>query len=198
MPAPIDREAREREIAEAAIALLGSGGPGALTLRRLAQELGGSITLVTHVYPDRQSLMEGLTKTLITTSREDLAGLEVGLDDAQRLRRLLEWMLPLDGEQRSAEAGRVMLVAYRNTDLNVNVFYSAMDKEMRGHLRRHLRPFVEEDELEAAVEVWRVFANGVVLSCAERPEKWPRKRVLALLDNMMQRMGLSEAVPHSV
>jgi len=198
MPAPIDRAAREREIAHAAIAVLASSGPGALTLRRLAQELGGSITLVTHVYPDRQALMEGLTKTLITTSREDLARFEAGLDDAQRLRGLLEWMLPLDGDTRSAEVGRVMLMAYRDTDLNVNIFYSAMDKEMRGHLRRHLRPFVGEDELEAAVEIWRVFANGVVLSVAERPEKWPRKRVLALLDSMMQRMGLSDAIPHSV
>lgn len=194
MPAPIDREAREREICQAAISLLGTSGPGALTLRRLAQELGGSITLVTHIYPDRRALMEGLTKTWIKLSREEIAGLEVGLDDAQRLRRILEWMLPLDDDSRSAEVGRVMLAAYRDTDLNVNVFYSAMDKEMRGHLRSHLRPFVDDGELEVAVEIWRVFINGVVLSVAERPEKWPRKRVLTLLDNMMRRMGLPEAV----
>ena len=195
MPPQIDREAREREICLAAIRLLGHSGPGALTLRRLAQELGGSITLVTHVYPDRRALMEGLTKTWTKLSRQEIAQFEVGLDEAARLRHLLVWMVPLDDDTRSAEIGRVMLVAYRDSDLNVNVFYAAMDKEMRGLLRSHLRPFVDEDQLEIAVEIWRVFINGIVLSVAERPEKWPRKRVLTLLDNMMVRMGLP--LPHA-
>ena len=191
MPAAIDRDERERVIYEAAIRLLSDRGPGALTLRNLAVELGGSITLVTHVYPDRASLMRGITQQAIDEFDRDLAKLERGADERARLRLLLEWMLPMTKSDQVKERGRVMLVSYRDSDLHVSVFFVAMDQKMRALLRSHLEPFLVGTELDLAVETLRVMINGVVLATSEHPGKWPRRRILALLDHQLGLMGLA-------
>ena len=40
-------------------------------------------------------------------------------------------MLPLTPSDQRRETGRVMLVGYRESDLNVGYFFVAMDKKMR-------------------------------------------------------------------
>lgn len=190
MPPAIDREAREQAIYEAAMRLLNSSGPGALTLRNLAKELGGSIMLVTHIYPDRESLMKGITKHAIAEFDQDLDVITSAEDDRQRLRLLLEWMLPLSESDQVRERGRVMLVGYRESDLHVNVFFAAMDRKMRSLLRRTLEPFFSGDELELAVENLRVWTNGIVLSTVEHPGRWNRKRMRTALDYQLRLMGL--------
>ncbi len=191
VPPALNKSERERVIYDAAMRLMSEKGPGALTLRKLADELGGSITLVTHVYPDRAALMKGLTRTAIAEFDADLATLEDGADDRERLRLLLEWMLPLSAEEQRKERARVMLVSYRDSDLHVGVFSTAMDRKMRALLRSHLAPFRRGDELDAAVELLRVLINGVVLAAAEHPGKWPRRRIIALLDNQLRLMDLA-------
>ena len=49
-----------REVARAAIQLLARRGPRGLTLRALAEEMGGSITLVTHFFPNRRALLDAV------------------------------------------------------------------------------------------------------------------------------------------
>ena len=190
MPAPIDRAKREQEIAEAAFRLLSERGPAALTLKALAAELGGSITLVTHVYANRAALLKGITDHAVADYDRELAHLERGADDRRRLRILLEWMLPLTAEEQRRERGRVMLVTQRESDLNVNAFYVAMDRKMRQLLHDHLAPLVPPERIEPTVELLRTMANGVVLSVTERPTKWTRKRQLALLDDTLDLLGL--------
>ena len=190
MPVAIDRDARAHQIYQAAIRILSERGPEALTLRNLAEELGGSITLVTHVFPDRASLMKGITAQAIEEFDLDLAELEVHADDRMRLRLLLEWMLPVGEQEQRRELARVMLVSYRESDLNVSVFFVAMDKKMRQLLRDHLKPFRSGVDLDMAVETLRILVNGVVLATAEHPGKWPRKRILALLNSTLRMMNL--------
>lgn len=190
MPRAVDRDARRKEIADAAQRLLSERGPGALTLRGLAEEMGGSITLITHFYPTRAALLVGITDQWLQWLDEDLARIEFGRTPEQRLRLLLEWMLPLSLEDKRRETGRVMMASERSSDLKVQTFYAAMDSRMRGLLREHLTPFVPLAELEDAVESLRVFANGIVLSAVERPTKWPRRRQLRALDFAMRALDL--------
>jgi hypothetical protein len=100
-------------------------------------------------------------------------------------------MLPLSTEDRRKERARVMLVAHSDSDLNVNAFFIAMDRKMRQLLRDHLTPLVSADAVDANVELLRTLVNGVVLSAAEHPTKWPRKRQLALLHHALTALELS-------
>jgi AcrR family transcriptional regulator len=195
MPRIVDRAERRREIAYAALRLMSTRGPAALTLRGLAEELGGSITLVTHFYRNRAELLKGIADQLIDDYDADLADLEKGADEQTRLRVLLEWMLPLTLEARNDERARVLLNAERQSDLHVQYFFEAMDQKMRALLRDHVRPLVEPANVDVTVDALRVLVNGVVLSAVEHPRKWPSKRQLALLDHILGCLGLQEPEP---
>ncbi|RAK28774.1 TetR family transcriptional regulator [Actinoplanes lutulentus] len=191
MPAPIDRDVRVREIRDAAFRLLSERGPAALTIRGLATELGGSSTLVTHFFANRAELLKGITESAIEDYDEEIAQLEQGADARQRLRILLEWMLPLDEEQVRAERGRVMLIGHAESDLNVGEFFVAMDRKMRELLRSHLTGLVDEEDVDETVEFLRVFTNGVVLSVAEHPTLWDTKRQQKLLQHTLELLGVA-------
>ncbi len=199
MPRQVDRAQRRREISAAAIKLLAERGPSALTLRELAREMGGSITLITHFYPNRSALLEGITEQSIADFDTDLARLEADLAPPARLRVMLEWMLPLDDIGRREETARVMLLGGRHGDLPVQRFFDAMESKMRSLLHDHLAPLVPPGQVEPIAETLRVFANGIVLSVAEHPTDWPASRQLALLDRLLSALGLSNVAapaPH--
>jgi AcrR family transcriptional regulator len=192
MPRTVDRAERRREIAYAALRLMSTRGPAALTLRGLAEELGGSITLVTHFYRNRAELLEGIADQLIADYDAQLADLERGADDLARLRVLLEWMLPLTQEARNEERARVLLNAERHSDLHVQSFFEAMDRKMRGLLRDRVSALVDPSDVDITVDSLRVMVNGVVLSAVEHPRKWPAKRQRALLDHILGCLGLTK------
>ena len=153
----------------------------------------GSITLVTHFYRNRAELLKGISGQLIDDYDAQLADLEKGADDPTRLRVLLEWMLPLTQEARNEERARVLLNAERHSDLHVQSFFKAMDGKMRALLRDHVTPLVEPSQVDITVDALRVMVNGVVLSAVEHPRKWPAKRQLALLDHMLESLGVSKS-----
>src|SRR5262249_39838373 len=95
LPRSVDHDERRRDIARAAIRLLARNGPRGLTLRALADELGGSITLVTHFFPNRRALLDAVTSQVIEDSATDLASAErAQLAPAERLRAFLRGLLP--------------------------------------------------------------------------------------------------------
>lgn len=191
MPRHIDRDQRERDVTEAALRILADDGPGALTLKNLAQALGGSQTLITYFYPNRRVLLSAITDRLIEQYDAALSLLESDTDDpVERLRVVLEWMLPTDDQSQLADRSRVLMVSRRDTDDSVRHFYDGHETKMRQLLREHLLPVLPADRVEEYVELLRVTMNGVTLSCAEHPGDWPESRQLALLDTIMSTLPL--------
>jgi AcrR family transcriptional regulator len=198
MPRQVDRDQRRREISAAAIKLLAERGPGALTLRELAREMGGSITLITHFYPNRSALLDGIVDQSIADFDGDLAALETDLAPANRLRVLLEWMLPLEEIGRREEVARIMLLGGKGSDLPVQRFFDAMESKMRSLLHDHLTPLLPTAQVDPTAEALRVFTNGIVLSAAEHPADWPAARQLAVLDRVLTAFGLDDVAEASL
>lgn len=186
MPRHIDREQRQRDVTQAALRILADEGPGALTLKNLARALGGSQTLITYFYKNRQELLRAVTDRLIEEYDSALEQLESSATDPeQRLRLLLEWMLPMDDQSQIADRSRVLMIARRDNDDSVRHFYDGHEIKMRQLLRDHLVGVIPDDRVEEWVEVLRVTMNGVTLSCTEHPGDWPASRQLALLDTIL-------------
>lgn len=192
MPRHVDRAQRRRDVTTAAIKLLADRGPGALTFRELARAMGGSITLVTHYYPNRASLLEGITKQLIDDFDTDLAEQQAGLRPSAKLRALLEWMLPLDEAGRDEELARILLLGARDPELPLQQFFDAIEAKMRSLLRDHLAALIPPNDVEPTVEALRVLVNGVVLSVVEHPSEWTRPRQIAVLDRLLVALGLGD------
>ena len=170
MPRSVDHDERRRDIARAAIRLLAKNGPQGLTLRALAEELGGSITLVTHFFPNRRALLEAVTSQVIEDSATDLASFEdAQLAPSERLRGFLMWLLPTTAETLQLERGRVLLSAESDAHFNVQEFFDTWERTIRDLIERYVTPLVPEGERQFYIDLLRVVQNGVVLSSVEHP-----------------------------
>ncbi|MFE2317262.1 TetR/AcrR family transcriptional regulator [Streptomyces sp. NPDC059441] len=191
MPRHVDHEQRRRDIIDASRRILVSGGgPSALTIRAVAKELGGSITLVTHFFPTRPELMRAVVAEMIESYDTELAALEEGADAPTRLRILMRWLLPLAENDWAAEKGRIVLIAQREQEPSIGEFFTTMDTRIRDLLRRHVEPLVPAERVDVTIDLLRVLANGLVLSAVEHHHAWPQERQLAVLEEALAAYGL--------
>jgi len=193
MPRSVDPHARRLEITNAAIRVLARGGTQALTLKSLAEELGGSITLVTHFFTNRDELFVAITDELINSYDAMLDEAEQDLDAYARLRALLIWMSPITAEDVETETGRIALIWRRKEHESIGHFFDAMEDRMRSLLRRRLDGMVATDMLEEAVGYLRAVTNGLTLSAVEHPDLWPRERIEWVIDHALEGIGLKPA-----
>jgi len=187
MPRALDLAQRRRDITSIAIRILSEVGLDGLTLRSIAEELGGSITLVTHIYPTRPDLLLGLAKTLLKEYDALLPELEAGMDRPERLRILLEWMLPRSEGGWSQERSRIVLLTDPDTG---PILAAKMDLRMRTLIRDHLIGLVPADELDEHVDLLRVLTNGIVLASVEHRDDWPAERQVRTLHSALRRLDL--------
>lgn len=181
MPKIVNREDRREEVCGAAMRILARGGQSALTLRSLAEELNGSITLVTHFFANRADLFDAITDDLLSSWDTDLDW-RIDSDPMANLRNLLSWMVPETPEEEDREASRIALVSAREQSESIDHFYVAMETKIREVLTEAVTPLVAEAEIPAAVDALRAATNGLVLSIVEHPELWSSTRRTQYLD----------------
>ncbi|NTE68241.1 TetR/AcrR family transcriptional regulator [Agrobacterium tumefaciens] len=170
--------------------LLESAGPAGLTLRALAKELRGSITLVTHIYPTRRDLLNAIAEGLIEQYDTELPALEVNAPPRERLWILLEWMLPLSDDAWRQERARIQLVSDMDAE-SAGVVADKMDTRMRELIRDRLRPLIEPSEINSLVDVLRAITDGIILATVEHRHMWPPERQLNTLRTALRALNLS-------
>ena len=186
MPRSVDHDERRRDITRAAIRLLALNGPRGLTLRALADELGGSITMVTHFFPNRGAILDAVTSQLIEEGATDLASFESAeLAPAERLRAFLVWLLPTTSETLQLERGRVLLSAESDAHFNVQEFFDTWERTIRDLIERYVAPLVSEGERQFYIDLLRVVQNGVVLSSVEHPKYWTPEKQVEFIDALV-------------
>ncbi len=189
-----DRDDRSREILTVAISLLHSGGYGAVTVRAIAEELGGSVTLVTHYFPTQAGLMKAMLELILEQFDEELAQLESGASDLERLRILIDWFLPSDEASWYQERARVHLVSELGFSNEwVRPYLDRLEERMTQLLRRHLEPLLIPADLEVCTDAVRLAVNGVVLSSIEHPDDWPPDRQREIAGFLIRSLPLREA-----
>lgn len=190
MPRHVDPAQRRREITAAAVRILARGGPRSLTLKSLAEELGGSITLVTHFFSNREDLFSAVVQELTEGYDHELAEMEAGASPVERLRILLQWMVPTDAEGIEAEAGRVALIPHRGDHESIENFFRVMEARMRSLIRGHLADIGIGTNLDFATSFLRATTNGVTLSAIEHPDLWPNELQKRVLDTALSALGI--------
>lgn len=185
MPRSLDIQGRKQDIAEATMTLLAQGGSRALTVKALAAQLGGSTTLITHIYPRKADLYEGVLAWLESDLESSLSAAADTRDPRANLRALIEWCLPLDARSLEMERTRLGLLTRADDDERIREFLENLEKRMRTLIRERLAPVVPDDRLDILTAYVRSITNGAVLSAAEHPEKWTRSRQLAATTMLM-------------
>jgi len=93
MPIEVDLDKRLRAIAEATLELASEAGPRAVTVRAVANRLGGSTTLVTGFLPSRQALLGNAFRFVNEGWEEEIARALEGKSGFDRVRALAQWSL---------------------------------------------------------------------------------------------------------
>jgi AcrR family transcriptional regulator len=182
----IDPADRRREIAQAALKLLARNGVRGLTMRALAAELQGSLTLVTHYYRSRSEILTDLATQLSAAWRDELEELERPANDPwTRLRTLLEWLLPMTPEGREEERARFALVIGRDDHECARVL-AEFDSDMRSLIAAHVSELVPPDVVEKVTALLRATTSGVVFEDYLDEGAWPEHRQLELVDDLIE------------
>lgn len=193
MPRSVDHDGRRTEIARAANRLIAKSGSRGLTLRALADELGGSITMITHFLPNRRAILDAATKQLIEDSSAALADLDaLDLSPTERLRRFLAWLLPTTEHALALERSRVLMTAEPDSQF-VREFYDTWEATIRPLIERYIAPLVPPAELWFYTDLLRVIQNGVVLSAVEHPDYWTSEKQYAFIDALIPLVGTDRA-----
>lgn len=180
MPAKVDHEARRRDVSAAVWRVLAEGGFGALTMRSVAAELGGSTGLVMHYFASKQELI----KHALELAEERTRALIPATTD---LRTALTAVLPLTPE--ATEINRVWVsswdVALADPELH------ALEKARYRRWRTRLRPLVIQsqsagdlppgDPTDLATAL-AAFTHGLVVQALFDPTTYTPKRLQHLLD----------------
>ncbi|MEU6408041.1 TetR/AcrR family transcriptional regulator [Microbispora sp. NPDC046933] len=194
MPKIVDPQERAREIVNAALSILGKGGFAKFTLRNIAKQMGGSMSLITHYFPNREALIEGI----LATAEDDIATFNDEMrevaDPVERLHRVIEWSVPLDEWSLTMERARIALLAHRDADPAVDAFFVRLEPLMRGICRDHVAALVAEEDLELTIDLIRSWTSGITLSTVEHPEIWTRERQLRVVDRLVATLPLLEPV----
>jgi len=185
MPRVVDPEARRRDIANVTLQVLARDGVAGLSLRIIAAEMGGSLTRVTHYYPNRQALMTDLARQICATWQTALDEIdETHTEPRDRLRTFMAWLLPLTPRGHEEERARIALLAAGH-DPDCREVLVEFDDVVRGMIRDRLRGLVPKRRVPAVADLLRAFVSGVVLDAQLSPEAWPAKRQLGLLDDLL-------------
>ncbi|MGW1668165.1 TetR/AcrR family transcriptional regulator [Streptomyces sp. NPDC002324] len=192
MPRYVDPEERVRQIATASLQALSEGGLSELTLRKIARRMGGSITLITHYFPNREALLEAVLEYVLADTDAFLEELEQIPDPRERLRTALEWFLPDTEEALRMERARVALLTHQGAEPVIGRYLQRMEPAMRAVLVRAVEELVPADELDGTVDIMRVWMSGIALSVVEHPEIWTPERQLAALERFLKLLSVAE------
>ncbi|MBP2327211.1 AcrR family transcriptional regulator [Kibdelosporangium banguiense] len=192
MPRHVDHEQRRLEIVRATMEIVAERGTRGLSFRAVASRMGGSTTLITHYFPTQQALIDEVAATAVKLWDNQIRELDAQSDDPfRRLYNLLVWLVPTTDDGLAGERSRINLLSGQILGEENRATFETWDTTIRGFLRSHLEGLVPPGDVERTVELLRVTTNGVVLSVVEHPDSWPTERQLAVIDGVLQLLGLT-------
>ncbi len=97
MPAPVDHEARRRDVIRIAISVLAEKGPEALSFREIAERAGYSTTIVTHYFHNKHDLLLSMFQAAAQTGVDRVTAAR---GDNLSPQECLEALLPLTEDSR--------------------------------------------------------------------------------------------------
>lgn len=177
MPIEVDQELRLTCIAQATIQVARERGARAVTIRAVAQQLGGSTAMITNYLPSRAALLANALRHAErqwATETDDLLADRRGLD---RLLAMAEWMCTTE---RDDEVMRRLLTEIVSDDVASDA--SALAAELAQEHRATLGALTAQAGLadpDIAADVLHLVFRGYWLSTLEDPDGWPAERAVA-------------------
>ncbi|MFC8126518.1 TetR/AcrR family transcriptional regulator [Streptomyces sp. NPDC057302] len=185
MPIEVDTAQRLDEIAAATIRVARERGVRAVTIRAVAQQLGGSTAMVTNYVPSRSDLMVNAMRHAEEEWGREVEGVLEGTQGAERLAAFARWMCTTADDD---EVMRRLLMEIVGAGAD-----AGREVDRVRTVARAQRDELEEVTVAAgtpapalAADILHLLFRGYWLSTLEDPESWSDERgaraVLAAVD----------------
>lgn len=195
MPRQVDATGRRDAIAAATMAVVRQEGFAAVTVRRVADQLGTSTTAVTHYLRSRDDLVRLAVGGLLAQRRADAERAVAGADHDGALRSLIEWAT----SDVTVADQRVWLdlVSGGHTDPVLRELLDEFNAWWDTMLARMAARWVKDrcGDLSARqlADVVAVIVDGTIVAAFEG-QPWSSTRVARTRDLLLAPLGLVAAV----
>ncbi|MFJ8824178.1 TetR/AcrR family transcriptional regulator [Streptomyces sp. NPDC102467] len=186
MPIEVDETRRLDEIADATIQVARERGVRSVTIRAVAEQLGGSTAMVTNYISSRAALMTNAMRRAEADWGHEMARALEGVEGEERLRAAVRWMCTTERDDEVLR--RLMMeIASAGPGAGAEVEKARRTTSRRG--REELSALAGEGGLgggELAGDVLHLLLRGYWLSTLEDQESWTAERgeraILAVVD----------------
>ncbi|MFC7304057.1 TetR/AcrR family transcriptional regulator [Streptomyces monticola] len=176
MPIEVDEARRLDEIAAATIQVARERGVRSVTIRAVAEQLGGSTAMVTNYVPNRAALMVNALRRSEEDWGQQMDAELDGLSGQDKLRAAARWMCTTEGDDHVQRRLR-MEIAGAGPGAGPEVEEAKREAARRGH--EELNELVSEAGLpagELGADILHLLFRGYWLATLEDPEGWPAER----------------------
>lgn len=173
------RKDRRQEIVEKAREILALEGPTALTMRRVADEVGIKLASLQYHIPNKDALIQALTKDIVLHYDEHLEPILRGKEDNPEmvLAEVIRWIRsPKDGEWQQVHRLEVQFWAMALIEPAVA---KAQKKFFRGYrqflakLIQNINPSLSSEEAVRRGALMSVMIDGCALLNSKSPPHYP-------------------------
>lgn len=194
MPIEVDAAKRLDRIAEATLRVAGRDGPGGITIRAVAAELGGSTTVVTNYIKSRADLLANAVRYEQRNWHEDTerSVSAAGDNPRDRLYALIRWSTSTDPDDIAARQIWMDLVS-RAPEAGASVL---LREDAAEHHQRFcdLLEQVSPGVAAFVADALYLAVRGFYFATTEDPERWPSGRaeaaILRMADAFLAERGL--------
>ncbi|MEV3861562.1 TetR/AcrR family transcriptional regulator [Streptomyces sp. NPDC050095] len=186
MPIEVDEARRLDEIADATIQVARERGVRSVTIRAVAQRLGGSTAMVTNYVPSRAALMINAMRRAEAGWDREMAEELAGVEGEERLRGAVRWMCTT---QQNDEVLRRLMMEIASAGPGAGAEVEALLRETSRRSHEELGALAAEGGLsggELVGDMLHLLMRGYWLATLEDPERWTAERgeraILAVVD----------------
>jgi AcrR family transcriptional regulator len=187
MPKYVDNEKRRDDIVRVATKVLAEDGYENFSLRKVGRLLGGSQSLVTHYFKNRETLFSALGAIMAEKWESELPLLIGNHNDSrEKLRQLMLWLIPNTPEKIEGERWRMQLSAARHRDPIAAQILMDFDSYVRKQLTNIIRELVDAKKVEHTIDMIRAVSSGVELEAHEHG--WSPDRQETVVNDALDRI----------
>jgi AcrR family transcriptional regulator len=184
MPIDVDHEQRMKDIARATISVVKERGAEGVTVRAVAERLGGSTTLVTNFLPTRGDLLLNAVRFILDGWNDEMTRTLAGVPAAEYFAAYSRWNISTAGDDQAYRRLLIEVVASSGS-------YPVAQHAIRGFSRENHETLLEAARAadattpEFAADVIHLVLRGFYLASLEDPERWAYERMAPIIDRLL-------------
>jgi AcrR family transcriptional regulator len=190
VPIDVNTQERLRAIAEATLEVAEARGADGVTMRAVAEKMGGSTTLVTNYIPNRAGLLTNAVAYAFEQWQEELNGVYAASTPDQRLAAVATWSCSTTGNDTLIRRLLIEMLARSTKD---SALQESVRKEAHEH-REELQAAAAESDVPDpvfAADVLHLVLRGYYLSNLEEPDAWTTERVVPVVQHLVRVLSAS-------